>query len=127
MFVLKLKRLNGVRFFLFFFRPPGINCLLTESDSGLFFLPPPNSSAVGVGFYGNSETNDGVYQLTYSLYNANHTLGSVENLVRRRWGGAVRRLVIGARICDVYGARNSRIPPGRGVEREIKSVTVVKI
>lgn len=40
--------------------------------------------AVGFGFYGNSETNDGVYQLTYSLYNANHTLGGVENLV----GGA---------------------------------------
>ncbi|XP_075880467.1 protein tweety homolog 2-like isoform X1 [Nelusetta ayraudi] len=38
-------------------------------------------SAVGVGFYGNSEANDGVYQLTYSLYGANRTLGSVENLV----------------------------------------------
>ncbi|XP_039680505.1 protein tweety homolog 2-like isoform X3 [Perca fluviatilis] len=38
-------------------------------------------SAVGVGFYGNSETNDGVYQLTYSLYNANHTLGGLNNLV----------------------------------------------
>lgn len=41
-----------------------------------------HSSAVGVGFYGNSETNDGVYQLTYSLYNANHTLGGINNLVR---------------------------------------------
>lgn len=39
------------------------------------------SVAVGVGFYGNSETNDGVYQLTYSLYNANHTLGGVDSLV----------------------------------------------
>uniref|UniRef100_A0AAR2JHK0 Protein tweety homolog n=1 Tax=Pygocentrus nattereri TaxID=42514 RepID=A0AAR2JHK0_PYGNA len=38
-------------------------------------------SAVGVGFYGNSETNDGVYQLTYSLYNANHTLGGIDSLV----------------------------------------------
>ncbi|KAI4903788.1 hypothetical protein NFI96_016463 [Prochilodus magdalenae] len=37
-------------------------------------------SAVGVGFYGNSETNDGVYQLTYSLYNANHTLGGIDSL-----------------------------------------------
>uniref|UniRef100_A0A669DR12 Protein tweety homolog n=1 Tax=Oreochromis niloticus TaxID=8128 RepID=A0A669DR12_ORENI len=36
--------------------------------------------AVGVGFYGNSETNDGVYQMTYSLYNANHTLGGVDSL-----------------------------------------------
>uniref|UniRef100_A0A667W8V8 Protein tweety homolog n=1 Tax=Myripristis murdjan TaxID=586833 RepID=A0A667W8V8_9TELE len=38
-------------------------------------------SAVGVGFYGNSETNDGVYQLTYALHNANHTLGGINNLV----------------------------------------------
>ncbi|XP_076852895.1 protein tweety homolog 2-like [Brachyhypopomus gauderio] len=38
-------------------------------------------TAVGVGFYGNSETNDGVYQLTYSLYNANHTLGGIDSLV----------------------------------------------
>lgn len=37
--------------------------------------------AVGVGFYGNSETNDGVYQVTYSMYNANHTLGGVDSLV----------------------------------------------
>ncbi|XP_061830220.1 protein tweety homolog 2-like [Nerophis lumbriciformis] len=37
-------------------------------------------SAVGVGFYGNSETNDGVYQLTYSLYNANRTLGRIDSL-----------------------------------------------
>ncbi len=36
---------------------------------------------MGVGFYGNSETNDGVYQLTYSLYNANHTLAGVDSLV----------------------------------------------
>ncbi|XP_076856639.1 protein tweety homolog 2 isoform X1 [Brachyhypopomus gauderio] len=43
--------------------------------------------AVGVGFYGNSETNDGVYQLTYSLYNANHTLAGVENLVTGTMGG----------------------------------------
>ncbi|KAM9393489.1 protein tweety homolog 2-like isoform 1-T1 [Pholidichthys leucotaenia] len=38
-------------------------------------------SAVGVGFYGNSETNDGMYQMTYSLHNANHTLESINNLV----------------------------------------------
>nr|XP_055031869.1 protein tweety homolog 2 isoform X4 [Misgurnus anguillicaudatus] len=43
--------------------------------------------AVGVGFYGNSETNDGVYQLTYSLYNANHTLTGVDSLVTGTMGG----------------------------------------
>ncbi|XP_065118482.2 protein tweety homolog 2 isoform X2 [Paramisgurnus dabryanus] len=43
--------------------------------------------AVGVGFYGNSETNDGLYQLTYSLYNANHTLTGVDSLVTGTMGG----------------------------------------
>ncbi|KAG8446473.1 hypothetical protein GDO86_014072 [Hymenochirus boettgeri] len=38
-------------------------------------------AAVGIGFYGNSETNDGVYQLTYSLDNANHTLAGIDALV----------------------------------------------
>ena len=40
------------------------------------------SAAVGVGFYGNSETNDGVYQLIYSLDNANHTFSGIDALVR---------------------------------------------
>ncbi|XP_018940370.2 protein tweety homolog 2-like isoform X1 [Cyprinus carpio] len=43
-------------------------------------------SAVCVGFYGNSETNDGVYQLTYSIYNANHTLGGIGSLVGNSLG-----------------------------------------
>uniref|UniRef100_A0A8C8RSV2 Protein tweety homolog n=1 Tax=Pelusios castaneus TaxID=367368 RepID=A0A8C8RSV2_9SAUR len=38
-------------------------------------------AAVGIGFYGNSETNDGVYQLIYALDNANHTLSGIDALV----------------------------------------------
>uniref|UniRef100_A0A8D2J7A1 Protein tweety homolog n=3 Tax=Varanus komodoensis TaxID=61221 RepID=A0A8D2J7A1_VARKO len=38
-------------------------------------------AAVGIGFYGNSETNDGVYQLIYALDNANHTLAGIDSLV----------------------------------------------
>lgn len=37
---------------------------------------------MGVGFYGNSETSDGVYQLIYSLDDANHTLSGIDALVR---------------------------------------------
>lgn len=37
--------------------------------------------AVGIGFYGNSEANDGVYQLLYALDHANHTLTGVDSLV----------------------------------------------
>lgn len=44
---------------------------------------------MGVGFYGNSETNDGVHQLIYSLDNANHTFSGIDELVRivDRWLG----------------------------------------
>ncbi|XP_040845520.1 protein tweety homolog 2 [Ochotona curzoniae] len=38
-------------------------------------------AALGIGFYGNSQTNDGVYQLTYSLDNANHTFSGIDTLV----------------------------------------------
>ncbi|KAG8567940.1 hypothetical protein GDO81_013838 [Engystomops pustulosus] len=37
-------------------------------------------AGIGIGFYGNSETNDGIYQVTYSLMNANHTLTSIDLL-----------------------------------------------
>uniref|UniRef100_A0A8B9G0U0 Protein tweety homolog n=1 Tax=Amazona collaria TaxID=241587 RepID=A0A8B9G0U0_9PSIT len=42
-------------------------------------------AAVGIGFYGNSETNDGVYQLLYALDHANHTLTGIDSLVGA-WG-----------------------------------------
>lgn len=63
-------------------------------------------AAVGVGFYGNSETNDGVYQLTYSLYTANQTLGGVDNLVTGTMGsmesGLAQHL---ARLDEILAAR----------------------
>lgn len=59
------------------------SCCVTWSAVAAGLL---SCAAVGVGFYGNSETNDGVYQLTYSLYNANHTLGGVDNLVSGTMG-----------------------------------------
>ncbi|XP_072316123.1 protein tweety homolog 1 isoform X1 [Eucyclogobius newberryi] len=37
--------------------------------------------AIGVGFYGNSEANDGMYQLTSSLLTANYTLASIDLLI----------------------------------------------
>ncbi|XP_068162110.1 protein tweety homolog 2 isoform X2 [Antennarius striatus] len=66
--------------------------------------------AVGVGFYGNSETNDGVYQLTYSLYNANHTLGGVESLVTGTMGsmrsGLHQHL---ARLDEIFATRGDYV------------------
>uniref|UniRef100_A0A8C5UH71 Protein tweety homolog n=1 Tax=Malurus cyaneus samueli TaxID=2593467 RepID=A0A8C5UH71_9PASS len=40
-----------------------------------------HSAAVGIGFYGNSETNDGVFQLLYALDHANQTLTGIDSLV----------------------------------------------
>uniref|UniRef100_A0A671P4R3 Protein tweety homolog n=1 Tax=Sinocyclocheilus anshuiensis TaxID=1608454 RepID=A0A671P4R3_9TELE len=62
--------------------------------------------AVGVGFYGNSETNDGVYQLTYSLYNANHTLAGVDSLVTGTAGGMQSGLNEHlSRLGEIFAAR----------------------
>lgn len=44
-------------------------------------FPPFCSVAIGIGFYGNSEANDGMYQLTSSLLTANYTLASIDLLV----------------------------------------------
>uniref|UniRef100_A0A8C4Z4B0 Protein tweety homolog n=1 Tax=Gadus morhua TaxID=8049 RepID=A0A8C4Z4B0_GADMO len=66
--------------------------------------------AVGVGFYGNSETNDGVYQLTYSMYNANHTLGGVDSLVSTTMGSMQRGLQQHlARLDEIFATRGDYV------------------
>lgn len=42
----------------------------------------PLSAGIGIGFYGNSETSDGVSQLSSALLHANHTLSTIDHLVR---------------------------------------------
>ncbi|XP_066521154.1 protein tweety homolog 2 isoform X2 [Hoplias malabaricus] len=81
--------------------------------------------AVGVGFYGNSETNDGVYQLTYSLYNANHTLAGVENLVTGTMGGMQSGLKDHlSRLDEIFAARGDFVQTLRFMQQ--MSDTVVK-
>lgn len=41
-----------------------------------------SSAGIGIGFYGNSETSDGVSQLSSALLHANHTLSTLDDLVR---------------------------------------------
>ena len=65
---------------------------LTPLLSLPLLLPPPSSplsvrlsapsAGIAVGFYGNSETCDGVNRLTYSLRHANRTVTGVQKLVR---------------------------------------------
>uniref|UniRef100_H2M5T2 Protein tweety homolog n=1 Tax=Oryzias latipes TaxID=8090 RepID=H2M5T2_ORYLA len=66
--------------------------------------------AVGVGFYGNSETNDGVYQLTYSVYNANHSLGGVDSLVTGTMGSMKSGLHLHlARLDEIFATRGDYV------------------
>ncbi|XP_052612511.1 LOW QUALITY PROTEIN: protein tweety homolog 2 [Peromyscus californicus insignis] len=67
-------------------------------------------AAVGVGFYGNSETNDGVHQLLYSLDNANHTFSGIDELV----SGNTQKMKVDleqhlARLNEIFAARGDYI------------------
>uniref|UniRef100_A0A8C6WA42 Protein tweety homolog n=1 Tax=Nannospalax galili TaxID=1026970 RepID=A0A8C6WA42_NANGA len=67
-------------------------------------------AAVAVGFYGNSETNDGVDQLIYSLDNANHTFSRIDELV----SGNTQRMKMDleqhlARLSEIFAARGDYI------------------
>ncbi|XP_059937936.1 protein tweety homolog 2 isoform X4 [Mesoplodon densirostris] len=63
-------------------------------------------AAVGVGFYGNSEASDGVYQLIYSLDNANHTFSGIDVLV----SGTTQKMKVDleqhlARLSEIFATR----------------------
>ncbi|KAL1764029.1 tweety-like 2, partial [Sigmodon hispidus] len=67
-------------------------------------------AAVGVGFYGNSETSDGVHQLIYSLDNANHTFSGIDELV----SGNTQKMKVDleqhlARLSEIFAARGDYI------------------
>lgn len=53
----------------------------TSHNIFMMLFIPLCSVAIGIGFYGNSEANDGMYQLTSSLLTANYTLASIDLLV----------------------------------------------
>ncbi|XP_062305211.1 protein tweety homolog 2-like [Osmerus eperlanus] len=80
-------------------------------------------SAVGVGFYGNSETNDGVYRLTYSLYNANHTLGGIDSLVSGSLGSMETGLKQHLdRLGEIFAARGDFIQALRFMQQMADNV-----
>lgn len=60
--------------------PLSFTCTPTHNVFMFLFLSLC-SVAIGIGFYGNSEANDGMYQLTSSLLTANYTLASIDLLV----------------------------------------------
>ncbi|XP_075296842.1 protein tweety homolog 2 [Opisthocomus hoazin] len=75
-------------------------------------------TAVGVGFYGNSETNDGVYQLLYALDHANHTLTGIDSLV----AGTTLQMRVGleqhlAQLSELLAARGDYLQTLKFVQR----------
>ncbi|ELW68355.1 Protein tweety like protein 2 [Tupaia chinensis] len=80
-------------------------------------------AAVGVGFYGNSETNDGVYQLIYSLDNVNHTFSGIDALV----SGTTQRMKVDleqhlARLGEIFAARGDYIQTLRFTQQMADSI-----
>ncbi|NXK52824.1 TTYH2 protein, partial [Chauna torquata] len=82
-------------------------------------------TAVGIGFYGNSETNDGVYQLLYAVDNANHTLTGIDSLV----AGTTLQLRAGleqhlGRLNEVLAARADYLQSLRFVQQLAGSIVL---
>ncbi|XP_059527061.1 protein tweety homolog 2 isoform X2 [Myotis daubentonii] len=80
-------------------------------------------AAVGVGFYGNSETNDGVYQLVYSLDNANHTFSGIDALV----SGTTQKMEVDlerhlARLSEIFAARSDYLQTLKFMQQRADSV-----
>ncbi|XP_017499493.2 protein tweety homolog 2 isoform X2 [Manis javanica] len=82
-------------------------------------------AAVGVGFYGNSETNDGVYQLLYSLDNVNHTFSGVDVLV----SGTTQKMKVDleqhmARLSEIFAARGDYIQTLKFIQQMAGNILV---
>ncbi|XP_037665184.1 protein tweety homolog 2 isoform X2 [Choloepus didactylus] len=76
-------------------------------------------AAVGVGFYGNSETNDGVYQLIYSLDNANHTFSGIAGTTQQMKVDLEQHL---ARLSEILAARGDYLQTLKFVQQMAASI-----
>ncbi|XP_055094903.1 protein tweety homolog 1 isoform X2 [Symphalangus syndactylus] len=78
---------------------------------------------IGIGFYGNSETSDGVSQLSSALLHANHTLSTTDHLVMEtveRLGEAVRTEL--TTLEEVLEPRTELVAAARGARRQAEAV-----
>ncbi|XP_006886299.1 PREDICTED: protein tweety homolog 2 [Elephantulus edwardii] len=81
-------------------------------------------AAVGVGFYGNSETNDGVSQLIYALNDANHTFSGIDALV----SGTTQKMQLDleqhlARLSEIFAAHGDYIQTLKVMQRMADTIT----
>ncbi|XP_025841111.1 protein tweety homolog 1 isoform X3 [Vulpes vulpes] len=84
---------------------------------------PTRRAGIGIGFYGNSETSDGVSQLSSALLHANHTLSAIDHLVLEtveRLGEAVRTEL--TTLEEVLAQRTELVAAARGARRQAEAV-----
>ncbi|XP_035141249.1 protein tweety homolog 1 isoform X2 [Callithrix jacchus] len=80
-------------------------------------------TGIGIGFYGNSETSDGVSQLSSALLHANHTLSTIDHLVLEtveRLGEAVRTEL--TTLEEVLEPRTELVAAARGAQLQAEVV-----
>uniref|UniRef100_A0A8C6DU78 Protein tweety homolog n=1 Tax=Moschus moschiferus TaxID=68415 RepID=A0A8C6DU78_MOSMO len=82
-------------------------------------------AAVGAGFYGNSEANDGVYQLLFALDNANHTFSGINALV----SGTTQKMKVDleqhlARLGEIFAARGDYLQTLKFLQQTAGSIIV---
>uniref|UniRef100_A0A8C9JVY0 Protein tweety homolog n=1 Tax=Panthera tigris altaica TaxID=74533 RepID=A0A8C9JVY0_PANTA len=95
--------------------PPGGGCITWSCIAALLV----GCAGIGIGFYGNSETSDGVSQLSSALLHANHTLSAIDHLVLEtveRLGEAVRTELTS--LEEVLAQRTELVAAARGARRQ---------
>ncbi|XP_024907336.1 protein tweety homolog 1 [Pteropus alecto] len=100
--------------------PPGGGCVTWSCIAALLI----GCAGIGIGFYGNSETSDGVSQLSSALLHANHTLSAIDHLVLEtveRLGEAVRTEL--TTLEEVLTQRTELVAATRGARRQAEAVT----
>ncbi|XP_010839669.1 PREDICTED: protein tweety homolog 1, partial [Bison bison bison] len=99
--------------------PPGGGCVTWNCIAALLV----GCAGIGVGFYGNSETSDGVSQLSSALLHANHTLTAIDHLVLEmveRLDEAVRTEL--TTLEEVLTQRTELVAAARGARRQAETV-----
>ncbi|XP_069917940.1 protein tweety homolog 1 isoform X1 [Oryctolagus cuniculus] len=84
-----------------------------------------SSTGIGIGFYGNSETSDGVSQLSSALLHANHTLSAIDHLASEmveRLGQAVSTEL--TTLEEVLAQRTELVAAARGARRQAEAVAL---
>ncbi|EDL75806.1 tweety homolog 1 (Drosophila) (predicted), isoform CRA_b [Rattus norvegicus] len=98
--------------------PPGGGCVTWSCIAALLV----GCAGIGIGFYGNSETSDGVSQLSSALQHANHTLSTIDDLVLEtveRLGEAVRTEL--TTLEEVLSERVELVAATRGARRQAEA------